>query len=102
MFNQLHESNQKSELFGSVCRWHLRKDGQITIYEIIVEDSKQRQGIGKKFVERLKRVNGAKSIFANCPADLLSNGFYQHMGFELESQNPTRNGTPMNQWRLWL
>lgn len=102
MFNQLHESNERGELFGGVCRFHLRRDGQVTIYEIIVELEKQGSGIGKHFIERLKQIEGAKSIFANCPAHLPANGFYRHMGFDLEGEKPTKNGTPMKQWRLVL
>lgn len=102
VFQPLHESNLKREFYGAMCHWHLRRDGQITIREIIVEQSEQGRGHGSAFIERLKQVDGATSIFANCPADLPANGFYRHLGFVLESQKPTRNGTPMKQWRLWL
>jgi hypothetical protein len=106
IFNPLHESNQKGEFFGEMCHWHLcttgKKAGQITIREIIVEASKQKLGSGKHFLERLKNIEGAISIFANCPADLPANEWYKRMGFELESQIPTKKGRPMNQWRLWL
>ena len=102
IFEPLHESNQRGEFFGSMCHWHLRRDGQITIREIIVEQNEQRNGLGKLFIKRLKSVPGAKSLFANCPADLPSNEFYKALGFKLESQNPTKNGRLMNQWRLYL
>ena len=102
IFEPLHESNQRGELFGAMCHWHLRRDGQITIREIIVEQGKQGEGRGKAFVSRLSQVPGATSLYANCPADLPSNGFYQAMGFVLESQTPTKSGRAMNQWRLIL
>lgn len=102
IFEPLHESNQRGELFGAVCHWHLRRDGQVTIREIIVEQGAQGLGQGRQFIDRLKTVSGAASLFANCPADLPSNGFYEHLGFTLESQIPTKSGRPMNQWRLKL
>lgn len=102
IFQPLHESNLKGEFYGALCHWHLRRDGQITIREIIVESSEQGKGQGRAFIERLKRVPGAVSLFANCPADLPANDFYAHLGFDLIGQEPTRNGRAMNQWRLWL
>lgn len=102
IFQPLHESNLKGEFFGAVCHWHLRRDGQITIREIIVETSAQGKGQGAAFIERLKQVPGAKSIFANCPADLPSSNFYAHLGFDLIGQEPTKSGRAMNQWKLWL
>lgn len=102
IFEPLHESNKRGEFFGAMCHWHLRRDGQVTIREIIVEQNEQGHGQGKLFIERLKNIPNAKSLFANCPADLPSNNFYKHLGFVLESKNPTKSGRPMNQWRLYL
>lgn len=102
IFEPLHQSNSRGEFYGSMCHWHLRRDGQITIREIIVEQGEQGHGAGREFLERLKKVPGATSLFANCPADLPSNGFYQHMGFVLVGQKPTDSGREMNQWRLRL
>lgn len=102
IFQPLHESNLRGEFYGAICHWHLRRDGQITIREILIEQGEQGRGQGAAFIERLKRVPGAVSIFANCPASLPANGFYEHLGFELESEIPTKSGTAMRQWRLWL
>lgn len=111
IFEPLHESNQRGEFFGALCHWHLcktanaktgREVGQVTIREIIVEQGQQGQGQGRAFIERLKQVPGATSIYANCPADLPANEFYRALGFRLESQRPTQKGRPMNQWRLRL
>jgi GNAT superfamily N-acetyltransferase len=102
IFEPLHESNLRGEFYGAMCHWHLRRDGQVTIREIIVEQSLQGKGIGKAAIDRLTEVPGAISLFANCPADLPSNKFYAALGFELESRKPTKNGRAMNQWRLWL
>lgn len=102
IFNALNESNERGEFYGAMCHWHLRKDGQLTIREILIEQGEQGRGQGAAFIERLKRVPGAVSIFANCPASLPANGFYEHLGFFLESETPTKSGTLMKQWRLCL
>lgn len=111
IFEPLHESNQRGEFFGAMCHWHkCKRDdprrkieaGQITIREIIVEQSEQGQGQGKIFVERLRRVSGVTSIFARCPADLPANDFYQALGFQLEGQETARSGRKLNLWRLRL
>lgn len=102
IFEPLNDSNQRGEFYGAMCHWHLRRDGQITIREIIVEQSEQGNGLGRAMIERLKAVPGATSLYANCPADLPSNAFYRRLGFVLESQTPTGRGRPMNQWRLTL
>lgn len=104
IFQTLWESAQHNELMlvdGGMCRWHLRKDGQITIREIIVLPQKQRQGIGTRMLGQLKRVPLAASIFAKCPADLEANGWYARMGFALESVQKTRT-KKINLWRLHL
>jgi len=97
-----------------MCHWHKcktarsrpgeprREAGQITVRKVIIEQGIQGRGQGRTFIERLKLVPGATSIFANCPADLSANSFYRHLGFELESQFPTQSGRAMNQWRLRL
>lgn len=104
IFETLHESNQRGELFGFICHWHLctrgKKKGQITIREIIVEQAEQGSGIGKAFIERLKSVPGATSLFAKCPVDLPANEFYRHLGFELEGQETTKSERILNLWRL--
>lgn len=102
IFETLHESNQRGELFGSICHWHLRRDGQITIREIIAEQAEQGQGIGLGFLNRLKQVKGASSIFARCPVDLESNKWYARQGFVCEGQETTKTGRTLNLWRLKL
>jgi hypothetical protein len=101
MFDQLFEALKRNELImisGGFCRWHLRQDGQITIYEII----SNRRGAGQQMLRILKEVPGAKSIFAKCPTDLEANGWYERRGFELEDVETTRTGRMVNCWRLNL
>ena len=101
IFETLWESSKRGELIlidGGFCHWHLRRDMQITIREII----SQRPGAGSEMLDQLRRVEGALSIFAKCPTDLEANGWYERMGFELEGVEATRNGRQLNLWRLWL
>ena len=104
IFEPLHESNQRGEFYGFMCHWHLCKQkkyqGQITIREILVEQSEQGKGHGKAFLERLKQVPGATNIFAKCPIDLPANNWYQSQGFELEGTEITQGGRELNLWRL--
>jgi GNAT superfamily N-acetyltransferase len=102
IFEPLHDSNKRGELYGAFVHWHLRRDGQITIREIMVEQGEQGQGQGRAFIERLKRVPGATSLFANCPADLPANEFYGKLGFTLEATETTQSGRLMNHWRMIL
>jgi GNAT superfamily N-acetyltransferase len=99
------ESAERGELFlvdGGLCHWHLRRDGQITIREIIVLPERQRQGIGTAMLERLKQTPGATSIFAKCPIDLDANKWYRHLGFYLENIEITKGGRELKCWRLYL
>lgn len=106
MFEELMDAAERGELIllpNAICHWHLRRDGQVTIREILVLPSSRGSGIGKLILEMLKEMNPkAKSIFAKCPVDLESNGWYKHMGFVLEGQEKTRTGRELNLWRLPL
>lgn len=83
---------------GGFCHWHLRRDKQLTIREII----STRPGAGKEMLDVLASVPGAESIFAKCPADLPSNLWYARRGFVKEGEEVTRTGKTLNLWRLKL
>lgn len=105
IFETLHESAKRSELIlvdGGMLHFHRRKDNQITIREIIVLPEWQHMGVGRKMLTYLRRIEGATSIFARCPADLESNSWYAVMGFVLEGTETTKNGRILNLWRLPL
>ena len=64
IFEPLMESGNRGELIlvdGGFCHWHLRRDGQITIREIIVLPERRGQGIGTAILEQLKCTPGAAS-----------------------------------------
>lgn len=100
IFEPLYKSAQQGELMlveNGFCRWHLRRDKQLTIYEII----STQPGAGGKMLELLKQ-RPAKSIFARCPADLDSNSWYKSKGFVLEKTETAKSGRKLNHWRLAL
>lgn len=100
IFDPLCESAQRGELLlidGGFCHWHLRRDGQLTIREIIAT----RKGAGREMLAYLK-TQPARCIVAKCPADLPSNGWYAHMGFELNGIETTKTGRNINVWLLPL
>lgn len=101
IFSTLYESSQRGELLldaGGFCHWHLRRDGQLTIREII----SQRPGAGQEMLAQLCGVPGATSLFAKCPAELSANAWYARRGFVCEGQEVTRGGAALNLWRLAL
>lgn len=106
IFETLHESAKRCELIlvdNGMLHYHWRRDGQITIREIIVLPEWQGAGIGRLMLKRLTLAYpNATSIFAKCPADLPANGWYARMGFVQEGTETTHNGRVLNLWRLPL
>lgn len=101
IFDALYESAQRGELLlvdGGFCHWHLRRDGQLTIREII----STRRGAGSAMLDALRLTAGATCIVAKCPAHLDSNAWYQRRGFVLAETETTRTGKGINVWRLAL
>jgi hypothetical protein len=99
IFNTLWDAARHNELIlidGALCHWHLRRDGQLTIYELIVLPQLQRQGrsqiplaVGRSILRSLSQVPGARVLVARCPADLPANTWYQHQGFSLTPRSST-------------
>jgi hypothetical protein len=100
IFESLHDSNEKGELIltlGGYCRWHRRRDGSITIYEIL----SQRKGAGSEMLQMLV-ARKPTAIQAKCPDDLPSNAWYARRGFRLDRFETTKSGRKLNLWRLEL
>jgi len=101
IFETLYESSNRGELLlidGGFCHWHLRRDGQLTIREII----STRPGAGSEMLETLKHTPGTESLFAKCPIDLSANDWYARRGFNCEGEEVTPNGRTLRLWRLQL
>lgn len=100
-FEQLHDSQQRGELLlidGGMCHWHLRRDGQLTIREIL----STRPGAGQAMLATLKQVPGAQRIVAKCPSDLAANLWYARNSFALDHVELSKRGRGINVWRLNL
>ena len=96
-FESLIEANKKGEIYmieGGYCHWHLRRDGQLTIREIL----SSRPGAGQEMLARLKQVPGATFILAKCPTWYDSNDWYKRRGFILDRKETTRGGSRLNIW----
>lgn len=103
IFESLVESEQRQEILCPYfLRYHLRKDGQLTIYEIWISPSDRGNGVGSSLLAKLKSVKGATSIFAKCPTDLRANDWYKAKGFFLEGTEELKSGRKLNLWRLSL
>jgi len=66
--------------------YHHRRDGQTTLYHIVVDTNFRSQGIGKALVDALTleaKRHGKRQILLKCPVDLAANSFYQRIGFSL-------------------
>lgn len=103
IFNALNDAAQRGELIlmgGGMCHYHLRKDGILTIREIIVLPELRGMGIGRAMIFMLKTVPGARVIRAKCPADLPANGWYVAMGFKAVDVDQTRSGGRLVVWEL--
>ncbi|EIM65474.1 hypothetical protein DespoDRAFT_03739 [Desulfobacter postgatei 2ac9] len=115
LMERLIKARDNGELIlidGGMCVFHLRRDRQLTITEIV----STRKGAGSEMLDKLKKVEGAHSIFAKCPAGWKSNKFYEKQGFELEKteEQPAKKnqnqgffsqeevGKKINCWRLTL
>jgi len=94
IFDALYESSQRGELMlidGGFCHWHLRRDGQLTIREII----STRAGAGSEMLARLMTVPGATCTLA-------ANEWYARRGFHCIRGEATKSGKLINVWQLRL
>lgn len=95
-FNITFDAYKKGEVImieGGFCRFHLRRDGQLTIHEIF----SNKPGSGKKLLSILMEKD-FKFIIAKCPSYLESNKWYEKNGFYLLAQEKTNNGM-LNVWK---
>lgn len=106
IFETLVESLDAGELLlcdGGLLRWHLRRDGQATIYEILVAPDRRRYGIGTDMVRHVMRKPGVRSLRARCPDDLrAANAFWRALGFRLVDFGLARSGRVLNTYELHI
>lgn len=100
IFESLYESAQRGELIlvdGGMAHVHLRRDGVLTLREIIV--TRPGVGIGSEILNRLLTWPGAHAIVARCPADLPANKWYERRGFFRVGTQVTRTGRQVVTWQ---
>lgn len=101
IFETLYESSRRGELLlieGGFCHWHLRRDGQLTIREIIATKT----GAGSQMLGILKQTPGASCIVAKCPTDLEANRWYKLKKFNLDHLEVSKTGREIKVWKLQL
>lgn len=91
----------KGNLVGFVHYRH-RKDGQTTLYNIVVKPVCQGQGIGSKLLDWLSQESRERKqefILLKCPIHLPANEFYQDYGFTVSTTEKGKK-RPLNIWRI--
>jgi len=98
VFEILYKASKEKKLIlidGGLCHFNKRKDGQLTILEII----SIKTGAGSKMLEMLKKVSDINLIIAKCPSDLESNKWWKKRGFTCIREEKTRTtGRKINVW----
>jgi len=106
IFETLYASARRGELIlteNGFARYHLRRDGILTLHEILV--TRRFCGVGTRLLGRIiefGRDAGASCVQAKCPADLDANEWYRAKGFVLMGKERARSGREINCWRLSL
>ncbi|MEO8287004.1 MAG: GNAT family N-acetyltransferase [Chloroflexota bacterium] len=83
-------------------QFHHRRDGQTTIYNIVVARNSRGSGVGKALLSGLRMVCitlGQHRIVLKTPVDLPANRFYETVGFVLAGQEAGK-ARPLNIWRM--
>ena len=86
IFVALSEAADANELLlvdGGLCRFHKRRDGAVTIRELLVLPSHRRKGIGRRLVIEVCNRNPRAVIQATCPGEYEANKFWEAMGFAI-------------------
>lgn len=95
MLPQLMQAASQGELIlmsNGFCRYHVRRDGVMVIYEIL----SLQKGVGKALLnELLRRAKelDCPRIQAKCPIEYASNEWYSENGFELAGKEKARKNT---------
>jgi len=91
------------EVVGAVHYRH-RKDGQTTLYSIVVDGAYRLRAVGRALLHELKHEasrKGQQSIHLKCPVELEANKFYEAEHFSLIAMDSGKH-RPLNIWCLPL
>jgi GNAT superfamily N-acetyltransferase len=89
IFVALSEAAERGELLlvpGGMCRFHCRKDGTITIREILVLPGCRKHGIGRGLIRQIVATHPGVLLRARCPTGYEANHFWARLGFELAEE----------------
>jgi len=86
------QAAEKSELFVAIAkrvvvgfvRFHFRRDGRVTVYEIATKLDYRKNGVGRALLHTLREAAHARGynvIQLKCPEAGEANAFYAHIGF---------------------
>jgi ribosomal protein S18 acetylase RimI-like enzyme len=97
---RLGESIRKSELHVArlddivigFIRWHRRKDGWTTVYELCVDESHRKLGIG----QQLMCITGTGPVKLKCHSSNPAIHFYKRLGFKVVSTEITKGGKQLD------
>lgn len=88
---ELHVATSGPAAVGFI-RWHRRRDGWTTVYEICVDERYRQLGIG----EQLMAVAGNGPLRLKCHWDNPACGFYLRLGFTKNGEYVTKGGKLLN------
>lgn len=104
MFAELLDAQNKNELIlveNGISRFHIRRDGQCTIREIL----STRLGVGSAMLATIiqrAKYRQCRTILARCPVEYEANAWWEKRGFILDRIETTRTGKQINVWIFQL
>ncbi len=88
---ELHVAVTRRHVVGFI-RWHKRRDGWTTVYELCVDELYHSHGAGRK----LMGVIGDGPAKLKCHSDNPAIQFYNHLGFKTISTEITKGGKKLD------
>lgn len=89
---ELHVAVLEKRIMGFI-RWHKRRDGWTTVYELCVDETHRNQGVGKKL---MMDVIGHGPAKLKCHSDNPAIQFYKRLGFKIVSSEITKGGKKLD------
>jgi len=100
---EIYIAIQLEEVIG-VIHYRHRRDGQTTLYHLVVKVESRQVGVGKRLVSAMQRDArkiGQIFILLKCPVDLSANQFYAKCKFELTATEKGKSRF-LNTWQKSL
>ncbi len=89
--SELHIARINGKIVGFI-RWHKRNDEWITVYEICVDESHRRQGIGRQLMSAI----GTGPVRLKCHSGNPAVHFYKRLGFKTATTEITKGGRQLD------